>query len=244
LKVSLFVNFFVGQSFLISFIIFFSITHSLAVNYFMAKRKIVLFGGTFDPIHLGHTTVAAAAAERIGAEKIVFVPTKCSPLKDSFPEAGDDDRLKMIALAIAGNKKFELSNYELKKPEPSYTLETVRQFQAEYGSETLIYWLMGADSIDELPRWYGIVELIGACNLCVMFRAGCNPPDFTRFTAIWGPERVEKLQRNVIQTPLIDISSTEIRNRLAAGRDVTNMLSSLVADYIRKHNLYQSKVKP
>ena len=209
----------------------------------MVKRKIILFGGTFDPIHLGHTAVAAAAADRIGAEKIVFVPAKCSPLKDSFPEAGDDDRLKMIALAIAGNKKFELSNYELIKPEPSYTLETVRQFQAEYGSETLIYWLMGADGIDELPRWYGIVELIDACNLCVMFRAGCSPPDFARFTAIWGPERVEKLQRNVIRTPLIDISSTEIRNGLAAGRDVTKMLSPLVADYIRKHGLYQSKAK-
>ena len=210
----------------------------------MAKRKIVLFGGTFDPIHLGHTTVAAAAADCIGAEKIVFVPAKYSPLKDSFPKAGDDDRRKMIALAIAGNKKFELSNYELKKTGPSYTLETVRQFQADYGSETLIYWLVGADSIDDLPRWCGIVELIDACNLSVMYRAGCDPPDFTRFTAIWGPQRVQKLQRNIIQTPLIDISSTEIRNGLAVGRDVADMLHPSVDDYIRKHNLYQSKVKP
>lgn len=209
----------------------------------MAKRKIALFGGTFDPIHLGHTTVAAAAADRIGAEKIVFVPAKCSPLKDFFPEAGEDDRLKMIALAIAGNKKFQLSNYELRKPKPSYTLETVRQFQADYGSETLIYWLVGADSIDELPRWYGIVELIDECNLCVMFRAGCEPPDFAKFTALWGPQRVEKLQQNVIKTPLIDMSSTEIRNRLAASRDVTDMLAPPVADYIRKYSLYQSNAK-
>ena len=209
----------------------------------MAKRKTILFGGTFDPIHLGHTTVAAAAAELIGAEKVVFIPAKCSPLKDCFPEAGDDDRLKMIALAIAGNKKFELSNSELKKTEPSYTLETVRQFQADYGSETLIYWLVGADSIDDLPRWCGIVELIDACNLSVMYRAGFEPPNFAGFTAIWGPQRVQKLQRNVIQTPLIDISSTEIRKRLATGRDVANMLHPSVANYIRKHGLYQSKAK-
>ena len=209
----------------------------------MVKKKIALFGGTFDPVHLGHTAVAAAAAEHIGAEKIVFIPAKRSPLKDSFPEAGDDDRLAMIALAIADNKKFQLNDYELKKTKPSYTLETVRRFQADYGAKALIYWLVGADSIDELSRWYGIVELIDECNLCVMFRAGCEPPDFAKFKNIWGPARVEKLQRNIIRTPLIDISSTEIRNRLAAGRDVTDMLAPQVADYIRKHGLYQPKAK-
>jgi len=76
-----------------------------------------------------------------------------------------------------------------------------------------------------------------------MYRAGCNPPDFSKFKDIWGPERVEKLQRNVIQTPLIDISSSEIRNRLAAGRDVTALLHPNVAAYIRKNNLYQLKEK-
>jgi nicotinate-nucleotide adenylyltransferase len=209
----------------------------------MVKKKIALFGGTFDPIHLGHTAVAAAAAEHIGAEKIVFIPAKRSPLKDSFPEAGDGDRLAMIALAIADNEKFQLNDYELRKPEPSYTLETVRRFQADYGGKALIYWLIGADGIDELSRWYGIVELIDECNLCVMFRAGCKPPDFAKFKDVWGAARVEKLQRNVIRTPLIDISSTEIRNRLAAGRDVTDMLAPQVADYIRKHGLYRSKAE-
>jgi nicotinate-nucleotide adenylyltransferase len=209
----------------------------------MVKKKIALFGGTFDPVHLGHTAVAAAAAEHIGAEKIVFIPAKRSPLKDSFPEAGYDDRLAMIALAIAGNEKFQVSDYELRKPKPSYTLETVRYFEADYGGKALIYWLIGADSIYELSRWYGIVELIDECNLCVMFRAGCKPPDFAKFKNVWGAARVEKLQRNIIRTPLIDISSTEIRNRLAAGRDVTDMLAPQVADYIRKHRLYQSKTE-
>jgi len=210
----------------------------------MTKRKITLFGGTFDPIHLGHTTVAANAAKHIGAEKIVFIPAKRSPLKNFFPKASDDDRLTMIALAIAENKNFQLSDYELNKPEPSYTLETVRQFQAEYGSATHIYWLTSADSIEELPRWYGIAELIDECNLSVMYRAGYEPPDFAKFKAIWGSERVEKVQKNVIRTPLIDISSTEIRERLAAGRDVTNMLHPPVAEYICKHGLYQSEIKP
>lgn len=205
----------------------------------MVNRNIVLFGGTFDPVHLGHTAVAAAAVEQIGAEKVIFIPAKRSPLKDFFPKASEDDRFKMIALAIADNKKLDVSDYELQKGEPSYTLETVRQFQAEYGSDTSIYWLAGADCVKELALWYGIVELIDECNLCLMHRAGFKPPDFARFEAFCGWRRVEKLQKNVIQTPLVDISSTEIRKRLAAGLDVGDMLHSPVADYIRRHQLYR-----
>ena len=208
----------------------------------MIKKKIALFGGTFDPVHLGHTVVAGAAAEEIGAEKVVFIPAKRSPLKNFLPEASDDDRLAMTALAIAANKKFELSDYELRRTKPSFTLETVRHFQAEYGAETLICWLVGADGISELSRWYGIVELIDECDLCVMFRAGYTRPDFAKFKDIWGRGRVEKLQGNVIQTPLVDMSSTEIRKRLSAGQDVTSLLDSAVVDYIREHGLYQSKV--
>ncbi|MHC4691609.1 MAG: nicotinate (nicotinamide) nucleotide adenylyltransferase [Planctomycetota bacterium] len=209
----------------------------------MGKRKIALFGGTFDPIHLGHTTVAADAAGHIGAEKIIFIPAKRSPLKGFFPKASDVDRLKMVALAIADNKYFQVSDCELQRPEPSYTLETVRQFQAECGAETSIYWLIGADSIDELQLWYGTTELIDECNLSTMFRAGCEPPNFAKFEGIWGPDRVEKLQRNVIRTSLIDISSTEIRDRIAAGDNVNDMLHPDVADYISKHGLYQSGTK-
>jgi nicotinate-nucleotide adenylyltransferase len=210
----------------------------------MVKRKIALFGGTFDPIHLGHTAVASDAAKHIGAEKIIFVPAKRSPLKGFFPKAGDSDRFKMISLAIAHNKNFQVSDYELKRPEPSYTLETVRKFQGDYGGDTSIYWLIGADSINELQLWYGITELIDACNLSTMFRAGCKPPNFAKFEDIWGSDRVEKLQRNVVQTSLVDISSTEIRDRFAAGGNVTDMLHPDVADYIRKHGLYQSGTKP
>jgi len=210
----------------------------------MSKRKIALFGGTFDPIHLGHTRVVAEAARHIGAEKVVFIPARCSPLKGFTPSASDDDRFAMIALAIAGNKSFELSDYELKRPQPGYTLQTVRRFQADYGSQTEIYWLIGADSVEDLPHWYKISELIDECNLATMYRAGFKPPDFSKFKELWGPQRVEKLQRNVVETSLIDISSTEIRNKLAAGSDVTTMLHPAVADYIHEHGLYRAKIKP
>jgi nicotinate-nucleotide adenylyltransferase len=206
----------------------------------MAKRKIALFGGTFDPIHLGHTTVASDALERVGAEKIIFVPAKRSPLKGFLPRANDNHRLNMISLAIAGEKNFQVSDYELKRPAPSYTLETIRKFQADYGSETSIHWLIGADGVDDLTYWHKITELIDTCNLTTMYRAGCEPPDFARFEEIWGCRRVEKLQRDIIKTPLVDISSTEIRDLIAKNGDFSKMLHPAVADYLRKNGLYQS----
>jgi nicotinate-nucleotide adenylyltransferase len=209
----------------------------------MTGEKTVLFGGTFDPVHLGHTAVAAAAGEHIGAEKVIFVPAKRSPLKPFGPQACDEDRLAMIKLAIEGNKSFETSDYELKKSGPSYTLETVIYFQQQLSSETSIYWLAGADTLEELPGWYGVTELIDRCNLSIMHRAGCEPPDFSKYEGIWGIERVRKMQQNVVETPLIDISSTEIRRRLSLGLDVSGMVCPKVLQYIREHELYGFKTE-
>jgi nicotinate-nucleotide adenylyltransferase len=204
----------------------------------MMQRRIALFGGTFDPIHLGHTRVAEAAAKQIGAEKVIFIPAKISPLKGFLPFARDEDRLRMIELALAGNEMFAVGDCELKRPAPSYTLDTVRQFQRAYGPPTAIHWLLGADSIADLAHWHKIRELIDECNLTTMQRPG-YVPDFDRFESLWGEERTAKLKRNVIQTPLLDISSTEVRRRLAAGEDVSEMLHPEVLRYIRAHNLYR-----
>jgi nicotinate-nucleotide adenylyltransferase len=204
----------------------------------MKKKRIALFGGTFDPIHLGHTGVAAAAAEQIGAEKIIFIPARISPLKGFFPFAGDEERLHMIRLAIAGYPAFTISACELQRPAPSYTLDTVRQFQRDYGPETAIHWLLGADSIADLVHWHKVRELIDECYLTVMQRPGYTP-DLDRFEALWGRPRVDKLKENAISTPLIDISSTEVRKRLAVGGDVSGMLHPDVIRYIRQHNLYR-----
>ncbi len=205
----------------------------------MIERAIALFGGTFDPIHLGHTGVAQAAAAQIGATKVIFIPARCSPLKGFSPHAGDADRLAMITLTIAGRDNFAVSDCELKRPAPSYTLDTVRLFKREYGPQVSIHWLLGADSVADLVHWYKVRELIDECNLTTMQRAGYAPPDFDRFISMWGPKRVAKLKRNVVQTPLIDISSTEVRRRLAAGEDVRGMLHPDVIEYIRWHGLYQ-----
>ena len=207
----------------------------------MARKKIILFGGTFDPIHLGHTKVVAAAVKYIEADRMIFVPAKRSPLKGYSPSASDIDRLKMINFAISNHDIFEVSDWELNMPAPSYTLNTVRHFQAELGSDIIQYWLVGADSINDLFYWHGITELIDECNIAMMYRADFDKPDFTKFEQLWGKERIEKLQRNIIPTPLINISSTEVRERLNSGQDVSQMLDYEVLSYIQEHNLYGYK---
>jgi nicotinate-nucleotide adenylyltransferase len=205
----------------------------------MSQTKTALFGGTFDPIHKGHIDVARGALDIIGADKLIFIPAKRSALKSELPVASEDDRLYMIRMAIGCIERFEVSDWELQRPAPSYTIDTVRHFQQTLGPETVLYWLLGADSVGELPRWYKIRELIDECFLACMYRAGYGPPDLSRFADSLGSERVKKLRDNVIETPLIDISSTQIRARLARGQDIDDMLNSKVAEYIREKKLYR-----
>lgn len=205
----------------------------------MKTKRIALFGGTFDPIHIGHVTVSSAAADYIEADEVLFVPAKCSPLKNFYPHVSDEHRLEMVRIATLYDLRFRFSDYEITKPTPSYTLETVRWFRNQYSQGCMFYWLIGSDTVEDLGLWYKVTELLDECNLCAMYRAGCEVPDFSRYEAEWGCERIEKLRSNIIETPLVDVSSTQIRNRLAAGQDAADMLLPGVAEYIREHGLYQ-----
>ena len=144
----------------------------------------------------------------------------------------------MISLATADNERFRVSDCELHRSAPSYTFDTVSRFRDELGPKTTIYWLIGADSINELAHWHRIDELIDICHLATMYRGGYGKPSFGKYTNLWGSQRVAKLDNDVIETPSIDISSTEIRRRLAAGQNVGGMLAPQVEAYIRQHHLY------
>jgi len=205
----------------------------------MTLRRIALFGGSFDPIHRGHTGVAKAAAEQLQAETVIFIPAKCSPLKRLFPHASDEDRLNMVTLATREDKMFAVSDCELRRAAPSFTIDTVRLFQRDYGQDVEIHWLLGADSVKDLMHWHNIEALIDECHLTTMQRAGYPPPDFDRYEPLWGPRRIAKLKSDVVATPLIDASSTEVRRRLAAQEDPGEMLHPDVARYIREHRLYR-----
>ncbi|MBN1817759.1 MAG: nicotinate (nicotinamide) nucleotide adenylyltransferase [Sedimentisphaerales bacterium] len=205
---------------------------------------MALFGGTFDPIHVGHTTVAEHALCSLEAQTLVYIPTRRSPHKQVFPVAAGRHRKAMIELAVAGKEDFEVSDCELRRRDPSYTLDTIRQFDRKYNSKAELFWLVGADVVRDLDRWYRVEELMDRCTICVMFRAGYPRPDFSGLLAGLGTERVEQLARAVIETPLVDISSSEIRARLAQGQDVSGLVSPQVWEYIRKNNLYMLENGP
>ena len=189
-------------------------------------------------MHLGHTTVAAFAAEQIGADEVIFIPAKRSPHKNVFPVASGASRAEMLRLAVAGNAKFSVSSCELERPDPSYTAETVSMFAGRYGPESQLYWLVGADAVGDLALWHRAEHVLDMCNLCVMYRSGYPKPDFSQLEHL-GAERVEKLSKHVLATPFVDISSTEIRRKLVAAEDVSGLLSPAVLDYIEKNGLYR-----
>lgn len=204
------------------------------------KSKVILFGGTFDPIHCGHMRACLNALEQTGADKVVFIPAKCSPHKRLSPAAGEDDRVAMLRLAFGGESRFEISDCELERSSPSYTVDTIRFFRSVYGDEAGIYWLVGADAINDLAGWYEVKSLIDECNLCVMYRGGCAKPDFEGLKDVLGVERVEKLKKNVIEGPLVDISSSEIRRKIAKGEPIRGMVSQAVEAYICENGLYKA----
>lgn len=203
--------------------------------------KLILFGGSFDPIHKGHLDVARYSFEKIGVDKLFFIPAKRSPHKKDFPSVSDEHRATMIRLAIGKTEQFEISDLELKRSAPSYTIDTVFEFKEDYGNSAEIFWLIGADAIKSLDRWHRVTDLVDACNVCVMYRSGFKRPDFTEFREHLGQNRVEKLDKFVISTPLIDISSTDIRRNIARGLDVSAFLPSAVLGYIEQHKLYLSE---
>lgn len=212
----------------------------------MKKRpSILLFGGSFDPIHNGHLAVAAYAGVHLNAAHIVFIPARRSPHKTDAPVADDASRLAMISLAIDGKGCFEVSDCELTRPEPSYTIDTIEYFRCQYGPQAELFWLIGADMVAGLPRWHRIQELLAACRLCIMYRGGMDRPALTPLACHFGPEAVDRLKNDVIETPLVDISSTDIRARMAAGQSVADLVPPQVLRYIEQHHLYRNtKIVP
>ena len=205
----------------------------------MGSQRIALFGGTFDPIHLGHTTVAHEVTQQLHLNKLIFIPAKRSPLKQTYPHASDHDRLSMIRLALQDLSYCEVNDYELLRPSPSYTLHTIRHFYAIFGLNSLFFWLIGADSVKELLHWYKITELLDECVIVSMYRAGYKPPDYTELIRFFGEEKVRNLERHIVKTSLIDISSTDIRRRVASGEDIQGLVHPDVATYIQTKLLYR-----
>jgi nicotinate-nucleotide adenylyltransferase len=183
-------------------------------------RKIGIFGGTFDPIHHGHLILAREAREKLQLEKVIFVPATVSPHKDT-PAASAQMRLSMLRAAIDGEIGFTLDDCELRRPPPSYTIDTVEEMRKSE-DDAEIYYLIGEDNVAGLTSWHRFKELQALVRFVVLDRTGSN----------WTHD-CEVVHRK------IDIFATEVRNRVASGRSIRYLVPAAVEDIIRRENLYR-----
>lgn len=191
-----------------------------------------IFGGTFDPIHIGHLIIAEQAYNRFDLSKVVFMPAGNPPHKNNQELTPVELRLQMVKLAIQDNKHFTVSDWEIKKNEPSYTAETLRHFNDKYQEE--IYFIIGADSLLDIPNWKEPEFLMENGNFIVARR-----PNFS----------LEKILKRVffksyrdnlylMNSSLIDISSSLIRKNIKNNKSIRYMTLDSIINFIEKENIY------
>jgi nicotinate-nucleotide adenylyltransferase len=190
--------------------------------------RLGVFGGTFDPPHLGHLVVAEYARESLRLDTIIFIPAGKNPLKESHTQSSADDRLAMTRLAIAGNPAFELSEIELHRTGPSYTIDTIRELRATRTLDELVL-IVGHDNLEQFPRWHNVEALVRECRVVVCKRTTEGEPIDERLR-----EAVEELD-----SPIIELSSTMLRERVARGERIRYMVPDAVIEYIDAHALYR-----
>lgn len=205
----------------------------------MAER-VGLYGGSFDPIHLGHLIVARAVAEELDLERVIFLPSADPPHKQGQQLADAKHRAEMVALAIAGEARFEFDGFDMTRAGPTYTLDTVLHFRDRLGADVGLYWIIGADSLRELGSWHRVAELVEACTMVTAGRAGCEEGDLEGLRGRLSAEQIEKLRRGWVATPRIDISASDIRGRVQRGGSIRYLVPESVGAYILRHGLYGS----
>ncbi|WP_235935171.1 nicotinate (nicotinamide) nucleotide adenylyltransferase [Candidatus Laterigemmans baculatus] len=200
--------------------------------------RIGIFGGSFDPIHVGHLILADTCREQLELDRVLLVPTATSPLKLSGPRASDAARSEMVRLAIAGTETLELETLEIERGGVSYTIETVAALEQRWPGDELVL-LMGADAIATLELWHQPAELLRRVPLGVVLRGGEPAPDFARAAELLDePERAGFSPR-LVPMPEIRLSSTELRQRIAAGRSIRFRTPRAVEEYIAANGLYR-----
>ena len=200
--------------------------------------KVGLFGGSFNPIHHGHLIAARAVAEWAGLTRVVFLPCRQPPHKHENDLLDGAHRGEMVKLAIADEPLFSFSDYDLTRQGPSFTIDTVRHFRAELGRDAELCWIIGADSLRELPTWRCVTELVEECRIITAARPGWTTDVWDDLRQAFTDDQIARLRSDVVETPLIDISATDIRRRISSGRSVRYLMPDGVISYVRENNLY------
>jgi nicotinate-nucleotide adenylyltransferase len=197
--------------------------------------KIGLLGGTFDPIHVGHLTIAEEVRLKLDLNEVLFIPAGQPCLKGERSIAPGEHRLEMLKLAIGSNPRFKVSAIELRRAGPSYSVDTVSALRDELGAEVELYFIVGFDALAELPIWKEPSRLLDMCQVVGVRRPGYAELDWRSLEqAIPGiSSRVI-----VVDVPQIDISSTQIRKRVAKGLSIRHLVPEAVERYISENRLY------
>ena len=198
---------------------------------------IGIFGGTFDPPHIGHMILASEAMDQLSLDRLLWVLTPYPPHKQGQAITPLHFRLEMLELALAGNPAFELSQVDIHRPPPHYAVDTVRTIHSQLPNARLAY-LIGGDSLRDLPTWHKPADFLAACDILgVMRRPGDQIDDSTLKGDL--PGLIEKIR--FIEAPLLEISASEIRRRVSEGRPYRYYLPASVFEYIQQNHLYQSE---
>ena len=192
-----------------------------------------VFGGSFNPPHLAHLIVAERVRDQMELDTVLWIPAHIPPHKQFDPElASPAHRLAMVRLATQGNPGFEVSDIELRRPGPSYTVHTLMQLHEAFPN-TRLFLILGGDSFEQLPSWYQPERILELASLVVYHRPGA---DFSHV-----PEKFKK-HAHFIRTPLLEISGTTIRKLIRTGHSCRYLVPEAVRLYIEEHNLYRTTV--
>ena len=196
---------------------------------------IGVFGGTFDPPHLGHLAAAQEAIDVAGLDRVLFVPSQQNPLKQAIVSSSTEHRLAMTVLAIGDDARFELSRADVGREGPSYTVDLLQRLKDELGPGQDLAFIAGMDVLHELHRWRDPLRLLDLARLLIVQRPGqetLRPEEVD--------QRVPGASRriSIILTPGVAISASELRERVAAGRPIRYLVPDAVAAYIHEHGLY------
>ena len=196
--------------------------------------KIGIFGGTFDPVHLGHLRIAEEVRLSLNLSEVILVPAGQPPFKPDYLITPVEQRLQMLHLAVANKPDLKVSTIEIERSGPSYTVDTIAELKSQYDADEL-YFILGWDSLENLAEWRESSRIITMCHLAAVPRPGWRQPDLKLLE-----ESIPGISQRVVflEKPVIDISSSVIREMVRCAESINHLVPEAVAEYIKEHKLY------